>query len=113
MPATPQASTLSSVPATPESIGLVSYDHSARLEIPGLRDIAVKRYCDWQCSQVSDEALKMAYWKACDLTLADGLDLEQVFKDQDAAFYIDNGVKRGIARRFVSDIGTWAQQQNF
>jgi len=40
------------------------------------------------------------------LTLADSLDLKQVFKDQDAAFYIDNGVKRGIARRFVSDIGT-------
>ncbi|EAQ88970.1 hypothetical protein CHGG_05589 [Chaetomium globosum CBS 148.51] len=113
MPATPQASTLSSVPATPESTGLVSCDHSARLEIPGLRDIAVKRYCDWQCWQVSDEALKMEYWKACDLTLAYGLDLEQVFKDQDAAFYIDNSVKRGIARRVVSDIGAWAQQQNF
>jgi hypothetical protein len=50
----------------------------------------------------------MEYWKACDLTLADGLDLEQVYKDQDAAFYIDSGVKRGIARRFVSDISTWA-----
>ncbi|KAK3353543.1 hypothetical protein B0T25DRAFT_623475 [Lasiosphaeria hispida] len=75
MPATPQASTLSSVPATPESTGLVLCDHSTCLEIPGLRDIA----------------------KACDLTLADGLDLEQVFKDQDAVFYIDNGVKRGIA----------------
>lgn len=73
-------------------------------------DVAVKRYCDWQCSQVSDEALKMEYWKACDLTLADGLDLEQVFKDQDAAFYIDNGIKRGITRRFVSDIGTWVKQ---
>ena len=45
--------------------------------------------------------------------MADGLDLEQVYKDQDAAFYIDNGVKRGIARRFVSGIGTWAKQQSF
>lgn len=99
MPAqTPHASTPGSVPATPESTGLASYDHSARLGISGLRDIAVKRYCDWQCSQVGDEALKMEYWKACDLILADGLDLEQVYKDQSAAFYIDNGVKRGIAR---------------
>ena len=114
MPAqTPQASTPGSIPATPESTGLVSCDHSARLEIPGLRDIAVKRYCDWQCSQVDDEALKLEYWKACDLTLADGLDLEQVYKDQDATFYIDSGVKRGIARRFVSDIAAWAKQQSF
>lgn len=113
MSATPQASTLSSVSATPESTGLVSCDHSTRLEISGLRDIAVKRYCDWQCSQVGDEPPKREYWKACDLTLADGLDLEQVYKDQDAAFYMDNEVKRGIARQFVSDISSWAQQQNF
>jgi hypothetical protein len=75
--------------------------------------MAVKRYSDWQCSQVGDEALKIEYRKACDLTLADGLDLEQVYKDQDAGFYIENGVKRGIARRFVSDIETWAKQHCF
>lgn len=48
MPAqTPQASTPCSVLTTPESGGLVSCDHSTQLGIPGLRDIAVKRYCDW------------------------------------------------------------------
>jgi hypothetical protein len=114
MPAqTPPASTPSSVPATPETTGSLSRDRSAQLEIPGLRDIAVKRYSDWQCSQVGDEALKMEYRKACDLTLGDGLDLEQVYRDQDAGFYIENGVKRGIARRFVSDIGAWVKQYNF
>jgi hypothetical protein len=55
----------------------------------------------------------MEYRKACDLTLGDGLDLEQVYRDQDAGFYIENGVKRGIARRFVSDIGAWVKQYNF
>ncbi|KAK3368965.1 hypothetical protein B0T24DRAFT_631216 [Lasiosphaeria ovina] len=53
--------------------------------------------------------LRWEYWKACDLTLADDLDSEQEYKDQDAGFYIENGVKRGIARRVISDIGTWAR----
>ena len=37
------------------------------------------------------------------------LDLEQVFADQDVDFYIQKGVKRGIARRFVSDIQRWLE----
>ncbi|KAK4031449.1 hypothetical protein C8A01DRAFT_21320 [Parachaetomium inaequale] len=114
MPAQPpKASTPCSVPAMPESTGLLSRDRSAQLEILGLRDIAVKRYSDWQCSQVGDEALKMEYRKAWEVTLADGLDLEQVYNDQDAGFYIEKGVKRGIARRFVSDIVTWVKGQGY
>lgn len=52
----------------------------------------------------------MEYKKACDLTLADGLDLELVFEDQDAESYVEKGVKRGVARRFVRDIETWAKE---
>lgn len=78
------------------------------LDIPGLRDMAVRRYSDWQCSQVGDESLKSECQKACNLTLDDGLDLEQVYEDQDAQFCVDKGVKRGIARRFVRDIEVWA-----
>lgn len=90
MPAqSPQGFTPCSVPATPESTGSLPCDHSVQLEIAGLRDMAVKRYSDRQCSQVGDEALKMEYRKACDLNLSDGLDLEQVYKDQDAGFYIE------------------------
>jgi hypothetical protein len=37
------------------------------------------------------------------------LDLEQVYEDQDPDFFTQNGVKRGVARRFVSDIGRWAE----
>src|SRR5690349_21176122 len=51
------------------------------LKIPGLRDIAVRRYGEWRCAQVRDESLKMEYRQACGLTVADGLDLEQVFED--------------------------------
>ena len=106
----PQATTLHSAVPTLASTETAPSKSSARLEIPGLRDIAVQRYSNWQCSQVGDKTLKMQYRKACDLTLADGLDLEDVYEDQDAGCYVDKGVKRSVARRFVSDIGTWAKQ---
>jgi hypothetical protein len=54
--------------------------------------------------------LKVEFQKACDLTLADGLDLEQIREDQDPDFFIEKGVKRGIARRFVGDIDQWAKR---
>lgn len=81
------------------------------LEIPGLRDIAVARYSDWQQSQVNDEKLKAEFRKARDVALEDGLDLVQVHKDQDPGFFIKNGVKRGIARRFVGDVNYWVEHR--
>ena len=80
-----------------------------RLDIPGHRDAAVKKYSDWQQSQVIDKTLKLEFQKACDVTLADGLDLEQIYQDQDPEFFIEKGIKRGIARRFVGDINQWIQ----
>lgn len=96
--------------STLESTEVEPLRHFVHLQIPGPRDVAVKRYSDWQCSQVTDRTLKMEYKKACDLTLADGLDLELVFEDQDAEFYVEKGVKRGVARRFVRDIENWAKE---
>ncbi len=52
----------------------------------------------------------MEYQNACNLTLAEGLDLELVYEDQDAEFYVAKGVKSGVARRFVRDIATWVQK---
>lgn len=85
--------------------------HLARvsLDIPGPRDLAVAAYSEWQRSNVVDEAQQAEYQKACDATLLEMLDLEQVHEDQDPDFYVRNGVKRGVARRFVSDIGRWAE----
>ncbi|PSN58574.1 hypothetical protein BS50DRAFT_566671 [Corynespora cassiicola Philippines] len=80
------------------------------LEIPGPRDVAVIAYSEWQQSNVVDEALKTEFRKACDATLQDGLDLEQVHEDQDPSFFIQSGVKRGVARRFVDDIEGWAKR---
>jgi hypothetical protein len=74
------------------------------LDVPGLRDIAVRKYNKWQQSNVDDDELKLEFQKACDVILADGLDLEQLHEDQNFDFFIGKGVKRGIARRFVRDI---------
>ena len=81
-----------------------------RLDILGPRDLAVKNYIHWQQSKVNDDILKVEFRKACDITLADGLDLEQVYEDRDRTFFIDKGVKGGIARRFVDDIDQWAKR---
>ena len=51
------------------------------LNIPGLQDMAMTEYTNWQQSQVRDLTLKSEFQKACDIVLVDGLDLEQVYKD--------------------------------
>ncbi|CAG8255666.1 unnamed protein product [Penicillium olsonii] len=79
------------------------------LDIPGLRDVAVKDYGEWQMSNVENDALKNAFREVCDVMLENGLDLEQVYRDQDPHFFIEKGIKIGIARRFVEDIGKWVQ----
>lgn len=78
--------------------------------IVGLRDQAVREYSEWQCSNVGDNDLKLEFQKARDLTLAEGLDLEQLYEEHEHQFLVEKGVKRGIARRFVRDIKTWARQ---
>ena len=83
---------------------------SSPLEIPGQLDIAVKKYSEWQCSRVTNKSLKIEYQKAYNITLAEGLDLELVYEEQNAQFYIDKGIKSGIAQRFVCDIKKWAKQ---
>jgi hypothetical protein len=59
---------------------------------------------------VGDLAWKAGFQKACDVAMAHGLDLEQIYKDQDPSFFTSNGVMLGIARRFVSDIKYWVKQ---
>lgn len=94
---------ISAAQAAPDSKGL------SPLDIPGPRDEAVKEYSEWQVSNVTDYTLKAAFRQACDVMLENGLDLEQVYKDQDPEFFIGKGIKMGIARRFVEDIGRWVE----
>lgn len=70
----------------------------------------MRMYSEWQQSNVVDEALKTEFQKACDVALDDGLDLEQVYEDQDPGFFIPSGVKKGVARRFVGDIEGWVKR---
>lgn len=58
------------------------------LNIPGPRDLAVRRYSEWQQTQVVDENLKIEFQKACNVTLDDGADLELVYDDQDPGFFV-------------------------
>ena len=68
------------------------------LDIPGPRDSAVAAYTQWQQSNVVNEAQKIEYQNACDITLLEMLDLEQLHEDQNSDFLIQGGVKRGVAR---------------
>ena len=46
----------------------------------------------------------MEYQKVYQITLAKGLDLELIYKEQNAQLYINKGIKIRIAQRFVRDI---------
>ncbi|CAG8263145.1 unnamed protein product [Penicillium salamii] len=79
------------------------------LNIPGLRDVAVKKYTAWHEANVEDDALKAQFRQARDVALANGLDLKLIHEDHDPSFFTDKGIMVGIARQFVRDIGTWVR----
>ncbi|KAI1833425.1 hypothetical protein DTO013E5_8435 [Penicillium roqueforti] len=80
-----------------------------QLIIDGPRDMAVREYTAWQETNVVDDNLKAQFRQACDVTLANGLDLEQIHEDHNPGFFIEKGVAVGIARRFISDIDRWVR----
>jgi hypothetical protein len=45
--------------------------------------------------------------KICEVMLENGLDLEQVYKDQNPNLFIEKEIKIGVARRSVDDIRKW------
>ncbi|KAE9571015.1 hypothetical protein CGMCC3_g12947 [Colletotrichum fructicola] len=79
--------------------------------VPGLRDDAVEAYCEWHRSKVRSETQKQHFELAYSLTIARGLDLELVHEDNDAQFYIEQGVLEGVARRWVRDIQVYIDQE--
>ncbi|VTO92628.1 unnamed protein product [Fusarium graminearum] len=78
------------------------------LEIPKPIDRAVDDYTEWLCDRVEDEGWKAGFRSAGSITKADCLDLKHVYQDRDVGYYINQGVKAGIARSFVEDIKAWA-----
>ena len=95
------------------STPLVAYFFSfSLLDILGPLDVAVRLYSEWQQLNVTDASWKIDIQTACDVAIDDGLDLEQIYTDNDPDFFIKNGVKkRGVARRFVRDIPKFAKRQ--
>jgi len=87
-----------------------SFSQSCSLNIPGLRDEAVKVYSKWQCSKVGCPIQRQHYELARDLTLERGSDLELVYEDKDAQFYAELGVLEGVARRWVRDVKTFLDE---
>lgn len=83
---------------------------SSCFNIPGMRDDAVMQYCVWHGSKVRSETQKQQYQLARDLTLDKGLDLELLYSDQDAQFYIDHRIMEGVARRWVRDVKLFFDQ---
>ncbi|KAK0367742.1 hypothetical protein CLIM01_14901 [Colletotrichum limetticola] len=67
--------------------------------VTGLRDDAVEAYCKWHCSKVRSPTQKRYFELTYNLTIERGLDLELVHEDNDAQFFIKQGVLEGVARR--------------
>jgi hypothetical protein len=80
--------------------------------IPGLRDVAVREYSAWHEANVADDHLKAQFRQACDIALANGLDLQLIHEDQDPSFFINQGIMVGIARQFVRDVVKWVRSVN-
>jgi hypothetical protein len=49
--------------------------------------------------------------KPCSIVLDYRLDLQQLYNNQDLEFFTKQGIKVGIAQRFIHDIGYWVEQQ--
>ncbi|EXL39504.1 hypothetical protein FOCG_17881 [Fusarium oxysporum f. sp. radicis-lycopersici 26381] len=60
------------------------------------------------CDQVEDEHWKAGFRSAGSITKTDCLDLRHVYQDRDIGYYVNQGVKAGIARSFAQDIKMWA-----
>jgi hypothetical protein len=78
-----------------------------RLDIPGPLEDQVEGYSTWHESRVKTEGWKAACRKACAVMIKHGVDLNQIRRDPDPQFLINEGVLKGTAKRFVSDIDYW------
>jgi hypothetical protein len=78
-----------------------------RLNIPGQLEDQVEGYSAWHESRVKTSRWKADCKKARDAMIKHGVDLNQIRCDRDYQFLIDEGVLRGTAKRFASDIDYW------
>lgn len=81
------------------------------IDISGSFEAAIEEYTKWQLLRVSTEIFSDNIKKARDITLENCLDLQQIYEGIDPEFFVKQGVKFGIARRFVHDISTWVKER--
>ncbi|GFN21441.1 uncharacterized protein AtWU_11250 [Aspergillus tubingensis] len=110
LPTPPPRSMTISPPAAAEPPALSSSPPSSSINVPGPLEVAVENYAAWQLSRVNTESFKDNIIKARDIALNNCLDLKQIYQDQDPGFFINQGVKLGAARRFVTEINDWVQE---
>jgi len=82
---------------------------SSLLGIPVPREVVVLEDGEGVVSTVSNDALQSTFREVRDMMLANGLDLEKVYRDQDHVFFIERGFKTGIgiSGRIGEDSGKW------
>jgi hypothetical protein len=98
----PLISSSSGTEATPPKI-----TQADSIDIPGLLEEAVEEYTSWYLSRVNTDNFRENIKKARDVTLENTLDLRQIRDEINPDFFVKQGVKIGVARRFVSDISLW------
>ena len=78
-----------------------------RLNIPGYLEDHVGDYSAWHQCRVRTEEWKQDCKKAGDVIIKHRVDLDQIRQNPDPQFLINEGVSKGTAKRFVSDIDYW------
>ena len=81
------------------------------IDIPGALEEVVKEYSNWQLSQVNTELFRDNIKNARDIALNNCLDIRQIRDELNPEFFIERGVKIGVARRFVNDINLWVNHK--
>ncbi|KAI2868504.1 hypothetical protein CBS63078_11258 [Aspergillus niger] len=108
----PQSSMLATPAGSPPFLPHPGSELIDPIVVPDLPlEVAVEEYSSWQKSQVVSQRYKDDIDRARDVALENGLDLEQIYGDQDPDFFIKHGVRIGVARRFVKEIRKWADEQ--
>jgi hypothetical protein len=81
------------------------------MKIPGPFEVTLKEYTQWHLTRVSTASSRDNIMKAHDIALENGLDLKQIFSDNNPEFFHKQGVKIGFARRFGDDIPLWLEDR--
>ncbi|KAA8641516.1 hypothetical protein EYZ11_012653 [Aspergillus tanneri] len=81
------------------------------VDIPGYREAVVEEYANWHLSRVSSENYKENIKQARDIALDNRFDIGNISR-LDPKLFVEQGVKIGVARRFVSDTELWRDERD-